>query len=343
MRTAGGAGRDGDDFEAGPVRRRPAPWALVAGAVVVVIAGLALVANLGRPVVAEPTPSAPGSSPSAPPSPSAGEDVPYRISVWTLPSSPGPVITIAAPSDCKGLPTDWLVQICSLALRPDWQSIIASTDPFGPFGPGPIGGKYPVEIGTPSWWASLARANIDGDTTFCSDASARYWLTFGSGLGGAPEPGSTPAPVHPVAGCLSSFRRTVSHGSFAISDNAILPSSPELTFFMAPGASARVGLGSAPAFDPAFGCYPGSATRDTCNALLAAVTPVLGDRQGQVDRLGLRGGSFECTTSASPCPPPSGGTWLGNVVALTGQSTGFAFDVAEIGGQVEVTEVPYAP
>ena len=71
--------------------------------------------------------------------------------------------------------------------------------------------------------------------------------------------------------------------------------------------------------------------------------PVLGDRQGQVDGLGLQGGSFECTTSASPCPPPSGGTWLGNVVASTGQSTGFAFDVAEIGGQVVVTEVPYTP
>jgi hypothetical protein len=31
------------------------------------------------------------------------------------------------------------------------------------------------------------------------------------------------------------------------------------------------------------------------------------------------------------------------VVAVTAQNTGFAFDVAEINGQVEVTEVPYAP
>ena len=343
MRTPGVAGGDGDDFETGPVRRRPAPWVLVAGAIVAVFAGLALIANLGRPVATGPSPSAPGPSPDASASPSAAADVPYRISVVTLPDSPGPVRTIAKPSDCTEMPTDWLAQICSLTLRPDWQSIIGSTDPFGADGLGSTGGTSPAHTGTPSWWASLVRANIDGDATLCSDASARSWVTFGSRGGGAPEPGSSPAPLHPVAVCLSSFRRNVSLGSFTISDGAILPNPPQLTFFVDPGASARVALGSAPAFDPGLFCDPRSASRETCNALLAAVLPVLGDRQGQVQGLGLQGGSFECTTSASPCPPPPGGTWLGYVVASTGESTGFAFDVAEIGGQVVVTEVPYAP
>ncbi|HLY13906.1 MAG TPA: hypothetical protein VKR24_06115 [Candidatus Limnocylindrales bacterium] len=325
----------------GPIHRRAAPWALAAVIALVVLAGFALIASQVRPGISGPSLSPATSASAASPSPSAAADVPYRIRVRTLPGSPGPVITIAAPSDCSALPTDWLDQICSLTLRPDWQSIIASTDPFGP--PlGPTGGKTPAEIGTPTWWAALTRANLDGDPTFCSDASARSWVTRGSGLGAAPEPGSTPAPLHPVASCLNAFRRTVSQGSFTLIDSASPLSPTVLTFFVAPGASARVGVGSAPAFDPAFGCYPGT-TRETCNALLAAVTPVLGDRRAQVERVGVRAGSFECTTSASPCPPPPGGTWLGNVVALTGDSTGFAFDVAEIGGQVVVTEVPYTP
>jgi hypothetical protein len=325
-----------------PARRVPAAWALAAAIALVVLAGFALIASQSRPGISGPSPSPATSAPTASPSPSVAADVPYRISVLTLPSSPGPVITIATPADCKGLPTAWLAQICSLTLRPDWQSIIAPADPLGRLGPLPSG-KDPAEIGTVSWWASLARANMDGDTTVCSDASVRFWITLGSGLGAAPEPGSTAAPLHPVASCLGWFRRSVSQGSFTINDDAIPLTPSILTFFVAPGASARVGLGSAPAFDPSFGCDYRSMTRETCNALLAAVTPVLGDRQAQVERLGLRGGSFECTTSASPCPPPSGGTWLGNVVALTGQSTGFAFDVAAIGGQIEVTEVPYQP
>ena len=333
---------EGRSLRSRRVRRRASVWVLVAALAVVVVAGFLAISSLARPAATQPSPPPEASAGRPTSSPSAAANVPYRISVQTLPGSAGPTTTISAPSDCDAMPSDWLRQICTLTLRPDWQSIIASTDPLGRLGPLPSG-KYPAEVGTPTWWASLVRANIDGDTTFCSDASARFWVTLGSGLGAAPAPGTTSPPVHPVGTCLTSFRRNVSQGSFTISDDAIPLSPSVLTFFVAPGASAQVGLGSAPAFDPSFGCDYRSMTRETCNDLLAAVLPVLGDRQRQVERLTLRGGSLACTTSASPCPPPPGGTWLGNVIASTGETTGFAFDVAEIGGQVVVTEVPYTP
>jgi hypothetical protein len=333
---------EGRSLRSQPVRRRASVWMLVAALAVVVVAGFLAISSPARPAATQPSPSPAASAGTRTASPSAAADRPFRVSVQTLPGSAGPTMTISEPSDCDAMPSDWLRQICALTLRPDWQSIIAPADPLGQLGPLPSG-KTPAEVGTATWWAALVRANIDGDTTLCSDASARFWVTLGSGLGAAPEPGSTPAPLHPVASCVTSFRKNVSQGSFTITDDAIPLSPSTVTFFVAPDAAARVGLGSAPAFDPSFGCDYRSMSRETCNDLLAAILPVLGDRQRQVERLILRGGSLACTTSASPCPPPSGGSWLGNVVALTGQSTGFAFDVAEIGGQVEVTEVPYQP
>ncbi|HEY7936641.1 MAG TPA: hypothetical protein VID26_05870 [Candidatus Limnocylindrales bacterium] len=318
---------------------RTSPWALVAAGALIIVAGFVAISSLAPSAAARPSQSPESSTVSPTASPSPAGNVPYRVSIQTTPGSAGPTTTISQPSDCNVMPSDWLLQVCGLALRPDWQSIIAATDPLGPAAP--VFAK--TSVSSVTWWAALTRATIDGDTSLCSDASMRWWITLGSGLGGAPQPGATPAPLHPVASCLNSFRSTIAEGSFTLTDQSHLPDTSTVSFFVSPDASAQAGLGSAPAFDPSFGCDYRSMTRETCNDLLAAILPVLGDRESQVDRLVLRGGSLECTTSSSPCPPPSGGTWLGNVVALTGQSTGFAFDVAEIDGQIVTTEVPYQP
>lgn len=326
--------------EGRPDRLRASAWVLIAALALVVVAGIVAISSLARPAATQPSPSPEASAGRPTSSPSAAAFVPYQVSIRTLPNSAGPATTISRPSDCTVMPSDWLLQICALTLRPEWQSIIASTDPLGQT-TAPVFAK--TSLGSVTWWASLARATIDGDTSLCTDASMRLWITLGSSLGGAPQPGSSPAPVHPVAACLSSFRATIAQGSFTITDESQLPDTSTVTFFDDPGAEARVVPGSAPAFDPSFGCDYRSMTRQTCNDLLAAILPVLGDRQSTVELLVLRGGSLACTTSSSPCPPPPGGTWLGNVVARTGLNDGFAFDVAEISGQVEVTEVPYQP
>ena len=116
-------------------------------------------------------------------------------------------MTISTAADCNGLPSGWIRSFCALTLRPDWQAIIGPTDPL----PDPADGTDSV-----TWFASLARAEIDGDTTLCSDVAMRMWITMGSGLGGAPPPGTTPTPVHPIAACLDSIRRTAAAGSFTV-------------------------------------------------------------------------------------------------------------------------------
>lgn len=324
-----------------PERRRASAWVLVAALAIVIVAGFVAISNLARPGVAQPSPSPEASAGSSTASPSAAAYMPYRVSVQTLPGSPGPTTTISRPSDCNAMPSDWLLQICALTLRPDWQSIIASTDPLGPK---ISGGSSPAHVGTASWWAALARATIDGDTSLCTDASMRWWITLGSSQGAAPEPGSSPEPIQPVATCLDSFRSTVEEGSFTITDAGLLTKPSTVTFFVRTGATALLAPGAAPIFDPEFGCDPGILTRNTCNELLLAATASLEpDRQDQVYALAMRGGSFECLSTPSPCPPPPGGTWLGNVVARTSLTSGFAFDVAFVAGEIVTTEVPYRP
>jgi hypothetical protein len=330
---------EGRSLGSQPERRRASVWVLVAALAVVVVAGFLAISGLTRPGVALPSPSPDASTSSPTTSPSAAANVPYRISVQTLPGSTGPTTTISQPSDCALMPSDWLLQICALTLRPDWQSIIAPTDPLGPR---TSGGPGPTEVGTASWWAALARASIDGDTSFCRDASMRWWITLGSSFGASPQPGASPRPIHPVATCLNSFRTTVARGSFTLTDTGVPTKPSTVTFFVGPDATALLAPGAAPIFDPAFGCDTAALSRDTCNALLLAATTSLGaDRQDQVDTLAMQSGSFECLSPPSPCPPPPGGTWF--VVARTSLTSGFAFDVAFVGGQIVATEVPYRP
>lgn len=297
----------------------------------------ALLAGCATPLasstsLASPTPTA-TASPGATASPSPIADASYRLSVLGSRGSPGPTITISTASDCEPLPSDWLRQVCGLPLRPDWQAIISKADPFGD----PTTGTS-----SPTWWAALERASIDGDTSLCSDVSMQTWISLGSSLGAAPEPGSTPSPIHPIAACIDFLRSTAASGSFQINDEGSgnLPAIVEL--HVDPDAVAKAAAGSAPAFDPYVACDLRSLTRDLCNQLVAVVTTALGSRQSQVQGLGVRGVPAECLISASPCPSPAG-VFVGSVIARASDRTEFVFDVANVGGQLEVTEVPYKP
>ena len=167
------------------------------------------------------------------------------------------------------------------------------------------------------------------------------WISVGSHLGGVPAPGSSPSPVHPIGACIGFLRQTAAKGSFLINDQGggFLTTAIELS--VAPGAAARAAAGSVPTFDPYTACDLRALTRDQCNHLLAVVTTTLGSRQSQVQWLFARGEPVECATSASPCPIPAG--FVGSVLAGTSGKTDFAFDVADIGGQLVVTEVPNKP
>ncbi len=218
-----------------------------------------------------------------------------------------------------------------MTLRPTWQAIIAETDPFGD----PTTG-----VSSPTWWAALERAEIDGDPSLCSDASMETWISAGSHLGGAPEPGSTPSHVHPIAACVGFLQTTAAKGSFQINDQV----SPSISIEVNVGsrAAAEAAAGSAPAFDPYVACDLRSLTRDLCNQMIAAATAALGSRQAQVQTLIVRGVPAECLSSASPCPSPDGG-FMGSVFAGPNNNTWFTFDIANVGGQLDVSEVPYKP
>jgi hypothetical protein len=259
----------------------------------------------------------------------------YEANVQT----PGPTMTISTAADCNGLPSGWIRSFCALTLRPDWQAIIGPTDPL----PDPADGTDSV-----TWFASLARAEIDGDTTLCSDVAMRMWITMGSGLGGAPPPGATPTPVHPIAACLDSFRRTAAAGSFTVDGPAYHVTAQQLAtdtvqVFENPAAVARAAGGTAPTFDPYLVCDLATVSRDVCDQLVAAVTTTLGSRQSGVQTIRGSGALADCPGSSSSCPPPAAGSWLGGVLASTGSSTGYAFNVAEAGGQLTVVEVPFKP
>jgi hypothetical protein len=304
---------------------------LATGLLCALLAGCATPLPSSAPL-ASPRPTA-TASPGATTSPSPIADAPYRISVLGSGGSPGPTILISTAADCDPLPSDWLRQVCGLTLRSAWQAIIAETDPLGD----PTSGTS-----SPTWWAALERASIDGDTSLCSDVSMRTWVSLGSSLGAAPEPGSTPSPVHPVAACVGFLRSTAASGSFQINDQGAGNPQSIVKLYVDPGAVAKAAAGSAPAFDPIVACDLRSLTRDLCNQLVAVVITALGSRQSQVQTLLVRGVPAECLTSASPCPSPAGG-FMGSVSAGPINKTEFAFDVTNVGGQLKVTEIPYKP
>jgi hypothetical protein len=303
---------------------------LAAGLLCALLAGCATPLPSSTPL-ASPTPTA-TASPGASASPSPIADAPYRISVLGSGGSPGPTITISTASDCDPLPSDWLRQVCGLTLRSAWQAIIAETDPSS---------DPTTATNSPTWWAALERASIDGDTSLCSDVSMQTWISHGRSLGAAPEPGSTPSPIHPVAACVGFLRSTAASGSFH-NDQGGGNLRAIVELYVDPGAVAKAAAGSAPAFDPYVACDLRSLTRDLCNQLVAVVITALGSRQSQVQTLFVRGVPAECLTSASPCPSPAGG-FVGSVFAGPINKTEFVFDVATVGGQLEVTEVPYKP
>jgi len=230
------------------------------------------------------------------------------------------------------LPSDWLRRVCALTLRSAWPAIITETDLFNDPATG---------IGEPTWWAALERAAIDGDTSLCFDVSMRMWISLGSSLGGAPEPGSTPSPIHPVAGCLSFLRSTAAKGSFQINDQGGGPGM--VVLFVDPDAVADAMAGTAPAFDPYVVCDVGTLTRDVCDQLIAAVTTALGSRQAVVQEMSIRNVPAECLSAGAPCRTPFAAGFVAGVVAGPLNEGEFAFDVTNVGGQLKVTEVPYKP
>ena len=273
---------------------------------------------------------------SPPPSAAPVSLHPYRLSIEGPGQTPGPTVTISTTVDCGGLPSAWIQSFCSLTLRSDWQAIIGPTDPLV---------EPPDGSESATWFASLARAEINGDTSICTDVAMRFWLSAGSGLGGAPLPGSTPTPVHPVAICLRDLRSMVAQGSLTVTGPPYKVSAQEwgmdtVRVFVDPAAASHVTAGSAPSFDPFVACDMATLTRATCGQLIDAVTLALGSRQGKVASLLAYGHPYGCLTSASPCAPPDGGRWLGSVLASIGDKTGFAFDVADVAGQIRVSEVP---
>jgi hypothetical protein len=182
----------------------------------------------------------------------------------------------------------------------------------------------------------MALATIDGDTTLCSDVAMREWITAGSGLGGAPPPGSTQAPVRPTTECLTYLRTTAESGTFSVTD----PNDHDSVILSVdPGAAAKTASASPPTFDPMIACEP-AMTRDTCGRLIEAATAALGDQRASAVSLGGRSAILPCSTSASPCAAPSGGQWIGSVlVSLTGGGS-LAFDVADVEGATTAVQVP---
>lgn len=308
-------------------------------AVLVILAGCSALPALSPAVSAAPSSSSAAATSAAPLPPSAGTVSlsPYRLSLEGSRQTPSPTMTISTEADCTTLPPGWLRSFCSLTLRSTWPAIIGPTDPLGE----PPDGNASV-----TWFATLARAAIDGDTSVCSDVAMRMWISMASHLGGAPPPDSTPSPVHPTAICLTDLRSMVAKGSVSVDGPPYKLSAQEwatdtVRVFVDPAAVTHAVVGLAPSFDPYLACDMATLTRAVCSQLIDAVTVALGSRQGAVATLLAYGHPYGCLTSASPCAPPDGGAWLGAVVASTGDKTGFAFDVADVAGQIRVIEVPY--
>ena len=307
------------------VRFRPA-LGLGLGVLVIAVLGLAVLAF--RPeatgtVVGSPAPSS--LSPSAPAVIASPTDIstsPYQL---TLLGGSGSPITVTSPADCQPLPTDWLHQFCALALRSDWRTIIAPTDPFAP---------PPNATSSVTFLASVARAEISGDTSLCSDVAMREWLSAAPG-GAAPPAGATNPPRHPISTCIEVLRDTAAKGSFTVTDP---DNEHTVAVFVDPGAAEKAGSGSAPAIDPAVFCMSGL-TRDACDLLIQAVTNDADSQAPGWLSLLASGPDTVCDSAQSPCPSPAGDTSLGTVqVGLSGGAQAL-FDIVEANGQIKVIDI----
>lgn len=296
---------------------------LIAG-LLVVLAGCAPVSETSQAPGSGPTTSSaapPASSPSSSPITLRS----YQLRVLDSRGSPAPTRRIAATSDCAFLGTDWLRSYCGLTLRSDWRTIIGPTDPFVE----PADGTDSV-----TWMAALTRAEIEGDTTFCLDVATRFWVSAGSVNKAAPQPGTTYAPIRPVAACIADFRTVAVKGSF----NGPADGLSVIELLVDRGALAGIDNGPAASFDPIVACGE-PMRRDVCNQVFDAVAAVLGDRQDQVGSLVAQAEPISCVTASSPCPPPASGTWVGGArVGL--DKVELHFDVVDIGGNITAIEVP---
>ncbi len=295
------------------------------------IAGCSVPARTGQPATAGTESPGASSAEGVPtPSPTVAGPRPYRLSIGDASQSHA-WLTIATASDCAPLPTAWLRSFCSLTLGPTWQSIIAPTDPFSnrpAAGPG-LGWSA-------SWYATMARAAIDGDVSFCQDVSAREWISAGP-RPVAPPPGSTFAPARPIADCRAWLQSTAAAGSFDVIDQ--VDSSQAVWVAVDPAAAEHARAGSDPAFDPLIACT--QVTRDVCGQLIAAVTTALGGRSASVQALLARSAPVACLAAATCPPPPDGGNWVGSVVATTQGNASIAFDVEELNVTITAVEVPF--
>lgn len=310
-----------------PWRRSASLLAATVGVALLLTAGVWLGAMSGPPATStnSPTPPTPTSSLTG--------YTPYQLA-----EGYGPAQVISTPADCAFLADDWLRRLCSLTLTPEWNSIDVA----------PMTQSSRVFI-DPPWWAAFARATIDGDTSFCSDWITRTYMTLGRTGGSATPPNTTFAPLHPVAACIESLRSKAAAGSFTMTDQGAGPENGQVVIFaVSSSAAARAAQGVAPSFDPEGTCT--LASRSMCDAVSAAVDTALGDRTSSVDELDVTAQLVGCPGFASdaptpaPCPPPSGGTWIGGVIAGGGGSLPqviVAFDIAEVGGQITLIEVPY--
>ena len=206
-------------------------------------------------------PEASSASPSATlvapaPSPSSSPIAlrPYQLKVLDSRGSPISTKTIATTGDCAFLSTDWLRSFCALTLRSDWRAIIGPTDPFVE----PADGTDSV-----TWMAALARAQIEGDTSLCLDVAARFWMSAGSVNRSAPAPGSTYAPIQPVAACIADFRNVAAKGTF----NGPADGMNVIELVVDQGARARIDGGPTASFDPIVGCSE-PMNRDVCNEIV---------------------------------------------------------------------------
>jgi hypothetical protein len=306
--------------------------ALAFGVAVVLLAAIGIAVWAARPsssavVGASPSPGSPAASPSeATSSPDAVSTSPYQLLLVASTGSQKPLITVATPADCQPMPTDWLRSFCTLTLRSDWRTIIAPSDPFAP---------PPNAYSSVTFLASLARAEIDGDTSFCADVTIREFLSASPG-GSAPAPGATNPPRHPIATCIGSLQATAGAGSFTVTDP---DNEQNVKVLVGAGAAPRAAAGSAPAFDPAVACQA-PLTRDACEQLIDATTAALGSRTAATQDLIAYAPPVTCGGGTSPCPPPTNGIWLGSVVAGEAGARTLVFDAAEVGGQLKVTEIP---
>ena len=125
------------------------------------------------------------------------------------------------------------------------------------------------------------------------------------------------------------------------------PTGYVVIFMVSSNAATRAAQGVAPSFDPGGVCT--LPTRSLCDAVSAATASVLGDRTSAIDELDVTAQVVGCPGYASdaptpaPCPPPSGGTWIGGVIAGGGGALPHvvvAFDIGEVGGQISLVEVP---